>query len=278
MGTEGIFRKTGNIKRQKEIKLALEKGNSLNKQKCQIYDVAGLLKMFFRELPEPIISSGHLQESFIYCLLNGSHELIVESLLMCCLLLPPLSLNTLAYFTQFLKTVATHSSQNRMTASNLALLWSENLMPVPIGSNPQRLTSHHKVIELLIENSSQIGIVPERILQKLSQDIPKTPKHNYTLNAVTTDKKKKKRRSGSLTRVFNGIRKIVGAIGSSESLDKSRDFPIHDENLTTPCITKSSKKRKLTENLTSFSAKKKKEILSVLPENDMLPKTPRNQK
>lgn len=51
--------------------------------------------------------------------------------------------------------------------------------------------------------------------------------------------------------MFNGIRKMIGAKGSSEDLDKSDEM-----NPVTPCISKSAKKRKVTE-ASAFSAKKK---------------------
>jgi hypothetical protein len=233
----------------------------LNIKKQNVMDVAVILKTFFRELPEPIIASGSMQEMFIRCLLCATEEMKAEALLMSCLLLPPLSLNTLAYFLQFLKTVARYSNQNRMTIQNLALVLSENLMPVPLdtqNSNSNRLHSHHKIIELLIEHSSQIGIVPDRLIKKMEQSLSVTPNQTLQLHLTNTEKKKKKgRRSGSLTRVMQGLKKALnGYIGSSESLDKSRELTI-DEHSQTPCITKSSKKRKITENLTSFSAKKK---------------------
>jgi hypothetical protein len=165
-----------------------------------------------------------------------------------------------------------------MTIQNLSVLWSENLMPVPLDAPNNRLTSHHKVVELLIDSSSHIGIVPERFLKRLEEI--SSPSQSSSIQAPTTDKKKKKgRRSASLTRVFHGIKKAWnGAIGSSESLDKSNDNLEETSVLATPCITKSSKKRKITENLTSFSAKKKKNVLSALPQSDLLPKTPHHQK
>lgn len=251
----------------------------MDKYKLNVLDIACLLKSFFRELPEPMISAANLQETFVRCLLSQSQETKVESLLMTCLLLPPLSLNTLAYFLQFLKTVSKHSNQNRMTIQNLSVLWSENLMPVPLDAPNNRLTSHHKVIELLIENSGQIGVVPDRFLKRLEESLSTTPNHSTILQQTATDKKKKKgRRSASLTRVFHGIKKAWnGAIGSSESLDKSGE-QFDDPTIATPCINKSSKKRKITENLTSFSAKKKKDVLSAMPQNDLLPKTPHQQK
>lgn len=52
--------------------------------------------------------------------------------------------------------------------------------------------------------------------------------------------------------MFNGFRKIVGAIGSTENLDDSH----HDTEVqATPCMNK-SKKRKALE-ASAFSSKKK---------------------
>jgi Rho GTPase-activating protein 11 len=51
-------------------------------------------------------------------------------ILLTLLLLPPLSLNTLAYFMRFLHTVAEHSDRNKMTKEKLAIIIAPNLMPV----------------------------------------------------------------------------------------------------------------------------------------------------
>lgn len=51
--------------------------------------------------------------------------------------------------------------------------------------------------------------------------------------------------------MFNGLRKIVGALGSTESLDEAPGI-----NPATPCLTKTAKKRKVLDGH-GFSAKKK---------------------
>lgn len=56
----------------------------------------------------------------------------------------------------------------------------------------------------------------------------------------------------SFTGMFNGLRKIVGALGSTESLDKTPEL----NGGVTPCLSKTSKKRKVLEG-SGFSAKKK---------------------
>ena len=124
-------------------------------------------------------------------------------------------------------------------------------MPVPAHSAVNRLNSHFKVIELLIENANLLGVVPDRMC-KIEFPI---------VTPSIEEQKKKKRRSGSLNRVFNGFKKIVGAIGSSESLDRSNDDMTH----MTPNVSKSTKKRRLEKlDLTSFSSKKKKDVMMTL--------------
>lgn len=240
--TEGLFRKAGSNIRQKEIKASLELGTPLGKTH-HVIDVANVLKSFFRDLPEPLLPPGNLQETLLRSLLCGDKQ--IHTLLLTCLLLPPLSLNTLAFFMQFLQTISHHSTSNKMTIENLAIIFTPGLMPLAeiIG---QRLNNHVKILKMLMENADKIGVLPDSLVEKAELQL------GPLKSLVGTDKKKKKRRSGSLTRMFNGIRKIVGAIGSTESLDKTMEM----SHMSTPCLTKSSKKRKGGEN-TGFSAKKK---------------------
>ena len=122
----------------------------------------------------------------------------------------------------------------------------------------QRLTSHVKVVQLLIENSHRIGVIPDKIVEKCNDSLVLLKsKQLDTTNLQHTDRKKKKRRSGSLTRMFNGLKKIVGGKGSSENLDKSNENFLDTKDVATPCLTKSAKKRKVMEGNNPFSAKKK---------------------
>uniref|UniRef100_A0A336MT93 CSON006928 protein n=1 Tax=Culicoides sonorensis TaxID=179676 RepID=A0A336MT93_CULSO len=259
---EGIFRKTGSTKRQKEIISKLERGLPFD-DTDNVLDIASILKTFFRSLPEAIIPPGNLQETLIKCLLD--EKTATHNILLSCLMLPVLKINTLAYLMQFLNKVSEYASDNKMTIENLAIIMGPNIMPV-CHNVQQRNSAHVKIISILIKNAYSIGIVPENILDRM-----------HELNSsrddvlLQTEKKKKKRRSGSLNRVFNGLRKIVGALGSSsESLERTPDV---EKFLQTPILTKSAKKRKVNEN--PFSARKKKDLMSLLPNNNaLLPNTP----
>lgn len=257
VSTEGLFRKAGSTARQREIRVRimediwdnfdvkcafflfqshLEGGARLGKSH-HVIDVANVLKLFLRELPEPILAPGNIQESVLRCLLCGDRK--VNALLLSVLLLPTLSLNTLTFFMQFLLTVSQHSAQNRMTSENLAIIFTPGLMPLP-ENIPQRLSSHCKVVQMLIEHANQIGTVPRYLLErsrlvaerKLAASIASsastsatssTPSQSFAaaVHPPDTDKKKKKRRSGSLTSI-NTILPILTSISIQSHANRIR--------------------------------------------------------
>lgn len=165
---------------------------------------------------------GNFQESILRCLLcKGTPERRVSAIKMVCLLLPTVNLNTLVYFMQFLNFVSLYSSTNRMSIKNLAIIMTPNLMPI-VEIVGQRFNSHVQVIEILIEHAHEIGLVPENLLARipncLLSETSVNDQHNFTnlltnarrsmghnsLEMPQTDvKKKKKRRSGSLTRKYD---------------------------------------------------------------------------
>ncbi|XP_037807379.1 rho GTPase-activating protein gacN-like isoform X3 [Lucilia sericata] len=271
--TEGIFRKAGSFVRQKQIRVSLESGVDLGKSH-HVIDVANVIKYFFRELPEPVIPKS-IQETLLRSLLVGDNY--VKAILLACLLLPPLTINTLSFFMQFLYTVSLSEHLNKMSVENLAIIFTPSLMPFP-NINSHRFKNHVKIVQILIENANAIGTIPKNIENKLQESTvsEKTSSDQSVPDAVenlrsetglksTSAKKKKKRRS----EMFNGLRRIVGsAMGSSEYLDctpnENSHIPkvnknIHKENEdynTTPCC-KDNKKRKLGDPVSTFSSKKK---------------------
>lgn len=157
-----------------------------------------MVKLFFRELPEPLLSQ-HIQESLLRALLIGEER--IKAILMTCLLLPPLTINTLAFFLQFLKTVADNSPQNKMSVENLAIVFTPGLMPFWDISSI-RFKNHVKVIQMLIENADKIGVLPDSVVDRIfdSQELHQGRAKSVEILGPAVVSKKKKRRSGSLTR------------------------------------------------------------------------------
>lgn len=190
-------------------------------------DAANILCYFFRGLPVPLLPPGNFQESILRCLLyKGAPERRVSAIKMVCLLLPTVHLNTLVYLMQFLNYVSLYASQNKMSMKNLAIILMPCLMPI-VENVGQRVASHIQIIEILIEHAHELGMVPDTLLARiphcsvLSSDSSSIDQHNVSsgtmggggistrrsmgptlhLDAPQSDvKKKKKRRSGSLTR------------------------------------------------------------------------------
>lgn len=213
--TEGIFRKAGSAQRLKEIRLGLENGKPISRT-LNVIDLGDVLKSFFRDLPEPLLAPGMCQEMMLRCLLIPREEEKTRALLLTCLLLPSITLSTLSFFMQFLNKIASQSKVNRMTVQNLAIVFTPSLMPLTEQFNSIRLSNHVKVIEMLIENSMDIGLVPKEIVDQLSVVA-------HTQSTQDAKAKSKKRRSSSVTRFcVNGLKKIVNNV-RRESVDNTLD-------------------------------------------------------
>ncbi|XP_046402105.1 uncharacterized protein LOC124168051 isoform X2 [Ischnura elegans] len=262
ISTEGLFRKAGSNVRQKEIKASLEDGNGLTKE-YHVIDVANTLKLFFRELPEPLIPFCY-HEAFTRCL--KMEDKVTECLLLCCLLLPLYHLNTLIYFTQFLRRVSDYCEKNKMDVMNLSIIMAPTLMPVEgrISQNMSvkgsQLSNHVKVIELLIKHSHVLGEIPENLMKRLPSFVDVSRVASRPGRSDAPDGVKKKRRSESMTRVLSGFRKMVRKpptpkkSSSTESLD-------HSYSPFTP-----GKKRKTVQSTASFYAGKTYDVpMTVTP-------------
>uniref|UniRef100_A0A8C3N598 Uncharacterized protein n=1 Tax=Geospiza parvula TaxID=87175 RepID=A0A8C3N598_GEOPR len=168
-------------------------------------DVAGLLKQFFRELPEPILPP-HLQEGLFRAQQLGNEKKTATVLLSC--LMADRTIAALRYFFSFLRTVSLRSNENRMDSSNLAVIFAPNLLHS--NENEKMSTSTEKkirlqaaVVETLIDHAAEIGQVPEFILEKIPsmlgvdvfQSTPSLWGHEDSENESPSECKRRRHRS-----------------------------------------------------------------------------------
>ncbi|KAK7870925.1 hypothetical protein R5R35_012150 [Gryllus longicercus] len=267
---EGIFRKAGSAARLREIKAIIDGGKRLESQH-HVIDVSNILKLFFRELPEPLLPFS-FHDLLLRCLLVKDKA--TEAILLTCLLFPSVHLNTLVYLMEFFREVANNEESNKMGITNLAIIITPSLMPVEekIMNNGTRLGHHVRVIEILLHNTERIGFLPEFLIEKALNSgcvVSTSEEMDYSENDENKVKKKKKRRSGSLTRMINGLKKIVG----KGSPDVNVCPVVSTPDFSSPCV-KSTKKRKLQESSGAFSSKKKRDILRSLPQSVTLANAP----
>ncbi|KAM9324352.1 SH3 domain-binding protein 1 [Gastrophryne carolinensis] len=125
---EGLFRLTAGASVMKKLKASLGTGTSnLDEFLAEPHAVAGALKSYLRELPEPLMT----YELFDDWMKAGSvkdPEKRLESYKEVCAKLPPENYSNLRYLVKFLAKLAEHQEINRMSPSNIAIVLGPNLL------------------------------------------------------------------------------------------------------------------------------------------------------
>lgn len=167
----------------------MEAGGVLSK--ANPLDVANLLKQFFRELPNPLLTSA-LYRSFIQSVSLKESQSRSLAILNLCLLLPAPHLATLRHTMCFLERVASMSEHNKMDASNLSICLAPNFLRGP----PRKVkwwSSNHSgvsaaclleaeiaVARILIVEAQSIGIIPEELLERQRREAEKSLENGLT--------------------------------------------------------------------------------------------------
>ncbi|KAG7506369.1 rho GTPase-activating protein 22-like isoform X1 [Solea senegalensis] len=127
---EGLFRMPGQANLVKELQEAFDCGDKpLFDSNTDVHTVASLLKLYLRELPEPVIPFSKY-EDFLTCaqLLAKDEEEGVQELGNQVNTLPLPNYNLLKYICKFLDEVQSHCIENKMSVQNLATVFGPNIL------------------------------------------------------------------------------------------------------------------------------------------------------
>ncbi|XP_014065949.1 rho GTPase-activating protein 11A isoform X3 [Salmo salar] len=169
--TEGLFRKSGSIVRLKALRAKLDKGEECLSTALPC-DVAGLVKQFFRELPDPVLPT-ELHDAFLKAQQLPTEEERTSATLLLSCVLPDRNMSILHYFFTFLHKVSQRSGVNKMDSSNLSVILAPNLLHAGDGadkmnaSTEKRLKQQAAVVHCLIERALDFGVVPQFIMEKI---------------------------------------------------------------------------------------------------------------
>nr|XP_050034927.1 uncharacterized protein LOC126531447 isoform X1 [Dermacentor andersoni] len=127
---DGIYRLSGVTSNIQKLRVTFDEDRvpDLNEEEIRqdIHCVASLLKMYFRELPNPLLTY-QLYDKFVAAMqLQGNNQLlrireVVKEL-------PPPHYRTLETLVRHLAVVAAHGDRTGMTAKNVAIVWAPNLL------------------------------------------------------------------------------------------------------------------------------------------------------
>ncbi|XP_068429783.1 rho GTPase-activating protein 24 isoform X2 [Clinocottus analis] len=127
---EGLFRMPGQANLVKELQDAFDCGEKPSFDcNTDVHTVASLLKLYLRELPEPVVPF-HKYHDFLSCtkLLGKDDEMGMKELRKLVENLPPVNYNLLTYICRFLDEVQSYSGVNKMSVQNLATVFGPNIL------------------------------------------------------------------------------------------------------------------------------------------------------
>ncbi|XP_049915595.1 rho GTPase-activating protein 17a isoform X4 [Epinephelus moara] len=128
MKEEGLFRIAAGASKLKKLKAALDCSTSqLEEFYSDPHAVAGALKSYLRELPEPLMSY-QLYDEWIQASSVSDPDKRLQALWVVCDKLPKNNKTNLRYLVKFLAKLAQDSEVNKMTPSNIAIVLGPNLL------------------------------------------------------------------------------------------------------------------------------------------------------
>ncbi|XP_020851095.1 rho GTPase-activating protein 17 isoform X4 [Phascolarctos cinereus] len=128
MKEEGLFRIGAGASKLKKLKAALDCSTSqLDEFYSDPHAVAGALKSYLRELPEPLMTF-HLYEEWTKVASVQDPDKKLQDLWSICQKLPKPNFANFRYLIKFLAKLAQTSDVNKMTPSNIAIVLGPNLL------------------------------------------------------------------------------------------------------------------------------------------------------
>lgn len=134
--TEGIFRLSGSASAIKAYKKIIDAGGQIEWQPgSDAHNATGLIKLYLRELPEPLLTFKLFDALTVICGLQPEHEQLQIRLLSLCLRsLPRCNYNLLRYILIHLRGLARQEEYTKMGIPNLATLLGPNIAK-PVGAD-----------------------------------------------------------------------------------------------------------------------------------------------
>ncbi|XP_028364930.1 rho GTPase-activating protein 18 isoform X2 [Phyllostomus discolor] len=174
--TEGLLRIPGAAVRIKNLCQELEAKfyeGAFNWESVKQHDAASLLKLFIRELPQPLLSVEYLQAfQAVQNLPTKKQQLQALNLLV--ILLPDSNRDTLKALLEFLQRVIDNKEKNKMTTMNVAMVMAPNLFMchgLGLKSSEQRefvmAAGTANIMYLLIKYQKLLWTIPKFLVNQV---------------------------------------------------------------------------------------------------------------
>ncbi|XP_076856618.1 rho GTPase-activating protein 44-like isoform X7 [Brachyhypopomus gauderio] len=149
---EGLFRVAPSASKLKKLKASLDCGVlDVQEYSTDPHAIAGALKSYLRELPEPLMTSV-LYDEWIQASNVQEQDQRLQALLLVCEKLPRVNSNNFRYLIKFLAKLSEYEDVNKMSAGNMAIVLGPNLLwPHTEGTISDMMTTLSLQIVRIIE-------------------------------------------------------------------------------------------------------------------------------
>ncbi|XP_046888202.1 rho GTPase-activating protein 44-like isoform X7 [Hypomesus transpacificus] len=173
MQEEGLFRVAPSASKLKKLKASLDCGvMDVQEYSADPHAIAGALKSYLRELPEPLMTF-ELYEEWIQASNIPDQDKRLQALLTACEQLPMANSNNFKYLIKFLAKLNEYQDANKMTPGNIAIVLGPNLLWTHDEGN---------ITEMMTTVSLQIVGIIEPIIQHADWFFPGEIEFNVTGN------------------------------------------------------------------------------------------------
>ncbi|XP_023862711.1 rho GTPase-activating protein 44 isoform X3 [Salvelinus sp. IW2-2015] len=173
MQEEGLFRVAPSASKLKKLKASLDCGvMDVQEYSVDPHAIAGALKSYLRELPEPLMTF-ELYDEWIQASNIQDQDKRLQALLTACEKLPLANGNNFKYLIKFLAKLDDYQDENKMTPGNIAIVLGPNLLWT---------TQEGNITEMMTTVSLQIVGIIEPIIQHADWFFPGEIEFNVTGN------------------------------------------------------------------------------------------------
>jgi hypothetical protein len=155
--TDGVYRQSGNLSHIQKIRFQVDQGNlAILETVDDVHVLTGALKLFFRELKEPLILWDVVDRLLLACN-HQNRKAKLKQMRDCITSLPQTHRATLSFLLRHLIRVTELKETNRMQIPNMAIVFGPTLM-----WPPSTLVSHNLALSMMQQN-----IIVEALLNNI---------------------------------------------------------------------------------------------------------------
>ncbi|XP_052467482.1 rho GTPase-activating protein 12 isoform X4 [Carassius gibelio] len=151
---DGLYRVSGNLAVIQKLRFAINHDEKVDLEDNKWEDIhvtTGALKMFFRELPEPLFTYASFND-FVEAIKHSDYKQRVQSIKDLLKQLPKPNQETMKVLFKHLKRVIDHGEVNRMTTQSVAIVFGPTLLrpEIETGNMAVHMVYQNQIVELIL--------------------------------------------------------------------------------------------------------------------------------